>query len=205
MKRIYVVGTADTKGDELAFLADAVAGTGIAALRVDIGTRQPTVRVDIAAAEIAGHHPEGAAAVLGGDDRGAAVAAMSEAFARFIRTRDDIAGIVGVGGGGGTAVITAGMRGLPLGLPKIMVSTLASGDVAPYVDVSDIVMMPSVTDMAGLNRLSRVVLSNAAHAIVGHGAGPCPGRRGQAGARPHHVRRDHGLRHGDRRPLARRL
>ena len=66
--------------------------------------------------------------------------------------RDDIAGIVGIGGGGGTSIVTAGMRELPLGLPKLMVSTLASGDVAPYVGVSDIIMMPSITDMAGLNR-----------------------------------------------------
>ncbi len=77
---------------------------------------------------------------------------MGIAFARFLASRDDIAGIVGIGGGGGTSIITAGMRELPFGLPKLMVSTLASGDVAPYVGVSDIVMMPSVTDMAGLNR-----------------------------------------------------
>jgi uncharacterized protein (UPF0261 family) len=179
MKRVYVVGTADTKGDELAFLADAVATAGVAALRVDIGTRRPTIRVDVAASEIAGHHPDGSSAVLGGDDRGAAVAAMSEAFARFIETRDDIAGIVGIGGGGGTAIVTAGMRRLPLGLPKIMVSTLASGDVAPYVDVSDIVMMPSVTDIAGLNRLSRVILWNAAQAIAGMAKAPAPAAEGK--------------------------
>src|SRR5690349_16757518 len=146
-KRVYVVGTADTKGDELVFLAEAVAAAGAEVLRVDIGTRTPpTVPVDIPAKEVAAHHPNGVLAVLGGDDRGTAVAAMTEAFARFIETRSDMAGIVGIGGGGGTAIITAGMRRLPLGLPKIMVSTLASGDVAPFVDVSDIVMMPSVTD-----------------------------------------------------------
>jgi uncharacterized protein (UPF0261 family) len=82
--------------------------------------------------------------------------------------------MIGIGGGGGTSIITSGMRALPLGLPKIMVSTLASGDTAPYVDVSDIVMMPSVTDMAGLNRISRVVLHNAAQAISGMAARPAP-------------------------------
>ena len=117
--------------------------------------------------------------MLGGDDRGAAVAAMTEAFSRFIATRKDISGIIGIGGGGGTAIITAGMRRLPLGLPKIMVSTLASGDVAPFVDVSDIVMMPSVTDMAGLNRLSRVILSNAAQAIAGMAKAPAPAVEGK--------------------------
>lgn len=178
-KRVYVVGTADTKGDELAFLADAVAAAGAQVLRIDIGTRQPTSPVDVAASEVASHHPQGAGAVLGGNDRGAAVAAMTEAFARFIETRSDIAGIVGIGGGGGTAIITAGMRRLPLGLPKIMVSTLASGDVAPFVDVSDITMMPSVTDMAGLNRLSRVILSNAAAAIAGMAKAPAPPTEGK--------------------------
>ncbi|PDT79856.1 Tm-1-like ATP-binding domain-containing protein [Sinorhizobium sp. BJ1] len=166
MKRIYVVGTADTKGEELAYLAAQIEAAGGRPFRVDVGTRRPTVTVDISAQTVAAAHPDGAAAVLAGDDRGMAVAAMGEAFARFLPARDDVAGVVGIGGGGGTSIITAGMRRLPLGLPKVMVSTLASGDTAPYVDVSDIVMMPSVTDMAGLNRLSRVILKNAAEAIT---------------------------------------
>lgn len=172
MKRIYVVGTADTKGEELAYLADAIAATGAAITRVDVGTRGALVPVDVAAREVAAHHPEGTSAVLVTNDRGTAVAAMGEAFARFVATRKDIAGIIGIGGGGGTSIIAAGMRALPLGLPKIMVSTLASGDTAPYVDISDIVMMPAVTDMAGLNRISRVVLHNAAQAIAGMAARP---------------------------------
>ncbi|MDX8464964.1 Tm-1-like ATP-binding domain-containing protein [Mesorhizobium sp. VK23B] len=180
MKRIYVVGTADTKGEELAFLADTVATAGGVVARVDIGTRGATVPVDVAASEIAAHHPDGAGAVLGTGDRGTAVAAMGIAFTRFIQSRDDVAGVIGIGGGGGTSIVTAGMRALPLGLPKIMVSTLASGDTAPYVDVSDIIMMPSVTDMAGLNRLSRVVLHNAAQAISGMAAKPAPSAVGKA-------------------------
>lgn len=172
MKRVYVVGTADTKGEELAFLSGQIADAGLSVLRVDVGTRTPNVAVDVAAASVAARHPRGAAAVLGTSDRGAAVSAMGEAFANFITTRDDIAGIIGIGGGGGTSIITQGMRALPLGLPKIMVSTLASGDVAPYVDVSDIIMMPSVTDFAGLNRLSRVILYNAAQAIAGMAKSP---------------------------------
>ncbi|TPN23021.1 UPF0261 family protein [Mesorhizobium sp. B2-3-3] len=174
MKRIYVVGTADTKGEELAFLADTIAASGVAVSRVDVGTRDATISVDITAKEIAGHHPAGTEAVLGGNDRGTAVAAMGVAFARFIQSRSDISAVIGIGGGGGTSIITSGMRALPLGLPKIMVSTLASGDTAPYVDVSDIIMMPSVTDMAGLNRLSRTVLHNAAQAIAGMAARPAP-------------------------------
>jgi len=172
LKRVYVVGTADTKGEELAFLADQVAATGLPVMRVDVGTRTPALAMDIGARQVAQFHPQGASAVLGTDDRGAAVTAMGAAFTAFIGARDDIAGIVGIGGGGGTSIITAGMRALPLGVPKVMVSTLASGDVAPYVDVSDIVMMPSITDFAGLNRVSRVVLHNAAQAIAGMAKAP---------------------------------
>ncbi|RWM17927.1 MAG: UPF0261 family protein [Mesorhizobium sp.] len=179
MKRVYVVGTADTKGEELAFLADAVAATGAAVARVDVGTRSATVPVDVSAEEVAAHHPGGSSAVLGINDRGTAVAAMAIAFTRFVQSRTDVSGMIGIGGGGGTSIVTSGMRTLPLGLPKIMVSTLASGDTSPYVDVSDIVMMPSVTDMAGLNRLSRVVLHNAAQAISGMAAKPAPPPDGQ--------------------------
>ncbi|MBN9016892.1 MAG: Tm-1-like ATP-binding domain-containing protein [Rhizobiales bacterium] len=167
MKTIYVVGTADTKGEELAFLSAQVAASGEAVRLVDVGTRAPTCPVDVTASEVAAHHPDGAGAVLKSQDRGTAVAAMGEAFARYLASRDDIAGVIGIGGGGGTSIITAGMRLLPVGLPKLMVSTLASGDVGGFVGVSDIVMMPSVTDLAGLNRISRLVLQNAAHAIVG--------------------------------------
>ena len=173
MKRVYVVGTADTKGEELAFLKARVAAAGADALLVDVGTRTPAVAVDVAAATVAAFHPDGAAAALETDDRGSAVAAMGEAFARFVVSRDDIGAIVGIGGGGGTSIVTAGMRALPIGVPKLMVSTLASGDVAPFVGVSDITMMNSVTDIAGLNRISRVVLANAAAAIAGMArAGP---------------------------------
>ncbi|OCW59487.1 Tm-1-like ATP-binding domain-containing protein [Hoeflea olei] len=167
MKHVYVVGTADTKGPELAYLAEAIAETGMPVVLVDVGTRAPTIKVDVSAREIAGHHDGGADAVLGQDDRGVAVSSMSEAFTRFIAGRTDIAAIIGIGGGGGTSIVTAGMRGLPYGLPKVMVSTLASGDVGPFVDISDIIMMPSVTDFAGLNQLSRMILHNAAQAIAG--------------------------------------
>ncbi|MET0599843.1 MAG: Tm-1-like ATP-binding domain-containing protein [Mesorhizobium sp.] len=179
MGRVYVVGTADTKGEELVFLARAIADAGASVTVVDVGTRPSAVPVDVAAATVAGFHPDGADAVLCGDDRGTAVTAMGDAFRRFLESRDDVSGVVGIGGGGGTSIVTAGLRSLPLGLPKVMVSTLASGDVAPYVGVSDIVMMPSVTDIAGLNRVSRVVLHNAAQAIAGMVARPAPAAAGK--------------------------
>ena len=91
---------------------------------------------------------------------------MGEAFARFVSTRGDIDAMLGIGGGG-TFIVTKGMRSLRIGVPKLMISTLAAGDVGRYVDVADISMMPSVTDLAGLNNISRTVLRNAAFGIVG--------------------------------------
>lgn len=179
MRRVYVVGTHDTKAEELDYLAGLVAANGLAVVRVDVGTRPSAAAVDVTAAEVAAHHPDGATAVLGLDDRGTAVAAMTEAFARFLESRDDVGAVLAIGGGGGTAIATAGMRRLPYGVPKLMVSTLASGDVSPYVDISDIVFMPAVTDMAGLNRLSRVVLHNAAEAISGMALRPPPAAAGK--------------------------
>jgi uncharacterized protein (UPF0261 family) len=170
--RIYVVGTADTKGEELAFLGTLIRDLGGAPLLVDVGTRKPTIAVDVPASDVAEHGLGGAKATLSGTDRGSAVTAMAAAFAEFAARRDDVAGMIGIGGGGGTSIVTAGMRRLPIGIPKLMVSTLAAGDVAPYVGVSDIIMMPSITDLAGLNRISRVILSNAAQAIVAMSANP---------------------------------
>ncbi|HEX9452127.1 MAG TPA: Tm-1-like ATP-binding domain-containing protein [Burkholderiales bacterium] len=167
MKRVYVVGTADTKGQELQYVKSLVEAAGAPTTLVDVGIKTAQVAVDVAAADVAACHPRGAQFVLGGNDRGANVAAMGEAFAHYIVRRDDIAGVIGLGGGGGTSIVTAGMRRLPVGVPKLMVSTLAAGDVGQFVGATDIAMMYSVTDVAGLNRISRVVLGNAAHAIAG--------------------------------------
>ncbi len=174
MKRIYIVGTADTKGEELIFLRDLVAGTGFPCALVDVGTRAAKIQADFVIRDIAAQHSRDTGAILTADDRGAAVAEMGKAFARFIGECNDVAGVLGIGGGGGTSIVTAGMRALPIGVPKLMVSTLASGDVGPFVDVSDIAMMYSVTDIAGLNRISRAVLTNAAAAIVGMARAPVP-------------------------------
>ena len=179
MKRIYVAGTADTKAAELVFLRDVVAAAGAVPVLVDVGTREHPIAVDIDARTVARAHPDGADAVLGGDDRGASVAAMTDAFRRFLPQRTDLDAVLGIGGSGGTAIVTAAMRELPIGVPKIMVSTIASGDVAPYVGVSDIVMMPSITDLSGLNDISRVVLANAGAAIVAMADAPRPARSGK--------------------------
>lgn len=168
MSNIYLVGTADTKSAELKFLKK-ILGKGKSTVKlVDLSTTPHSYECDVSAAEVAGYHPVGKDYVLGSRDRGTAVAAMGEAFANFCNTKQtDISGIIGIGGGGGTAMVTAGMRQLPYGIPKIMVSTLASGDTSPYVDTSDIMMVPSITDIAGLNFLSRMVLQNAAASMLG--------------------------------------
>src|SRR5262245_8808073 len=116
--------------------------------------------------EVARHHPRGERAVFTGD-RGSAVTEMAVAFEQFVVRRRDLGGLISAGGSGGTALATRAMRGLPIGVPKVMVSTVASGDVKPYVGPSDICMMYSVTDVAGINRISGRVLANAAHALAG--------------------------------------
>jgi uncharacterized protein (UPF0261 family) len=171
-KRVYVAGTRDTKGQELAYVQALIAARGVPAVVVDLSTRDPRGG-DISAREVAACHPDGEAAVFTGD-RGSAVAAMAMAFAAFVRSRGDLAGLIGLGGSGNTTLVTQAMRALPVGVPKLMVSTVASSNVAPYVGPSDIAMMYSVTDVAGLNRISRVILANAAHAIAGMALGEVP-------------------------------
>jgi uncharacterized protein (UPF0261 family) len=164
---VYVIGTCDTKAEELAYAKGLIEQAEVHAVLVDVSTRHKGEHADVSAEEIAGHHPRGAAAVLGGHDRGAAIAAMAEALAAWLSTRDDIGAVLGLGGSGNTALLTAAMRALPVGVPKLMVSTVASGNVAPYVGPNDLAMMYSVTDIAGLNVISRKVIGNAAHAAAG--------------------------------------
>lgn len=165
---VYAVATADTKGRELFYVRDCLAKTGASVVTVDLST-QPVSGVsgaDFPAAMIADFHPAGRDAVFCGD-RGKAIDAMALAFKIFLTQRTDLAGVIGLGGSGGTALITPAMQALPVGIPKVMVSTMASGDVSGYVGASDISLLYSVTDVAGLNRISRQVLGNAAHQIAG--------------------------------------
>jgi uncharacterized protein (UPF0261 family) len=173
-KRAWVAATLDTKADEAHYVCALLEAAGLAVAMADVSTsgsgakpdRNPAARLSVSPADIASHHPQGQTAVFTGD-RGGAIAAMSAAFERFVKARDDIGAILGIGGSGGTALITRAMQALPIGVPKLMVSTMASGNVARYVGASDITMMYSVTDMAGLNPISHRVLGNAAHAIAG--------------------------------------
>jgi uncharacterized protein (UPF0261 family)/ABC-type branched-subunit amino acid transport system ATPase component len=162
----YVAGTFDTKGRELGFIANCLQKLGLTVVTVDLSTSRKPSAADVGPVEVARFHPKGAMAVFTGD-RGQSVTAMAEAFERFIVTRRDLGGIISAGGSGGTALATPAMRRLPVGVPKLMVSTVASGNVKDYVGPADICMMYSVTDVAGINRISEQVLSNAAHALAG--------------------------------------
>jgi uncharacterized protein (UPF0261 family)/ABC-type branched-subunit amino acid transport system ATPase component len=167
----YVAGTFDTKARELFFLRQCLEKLGLRVVTVDLATSGKTSPASIHPREVARHHPQGESAVFSGD-RGSAVAAMATAFEAFVRTRRDIGGLISAGGSGGTSLATQAMRALPIGLPKVMVSTMASGDTRPYVGPSDICMMYSVTDVQGINRISEKVLANAAHALAGMIAHP---------------------------------
>jgi uncharacterized protein (UPF0261 family) len=162
----YVAGTFDTKARELFFLRQCLERLGLRVVTVDLSTSGTPSPASVHPREVARHHPQGEAAVFSAD-RGLSVAAMALGFENFVRTRRDIGGIISAGGSGGTTLATQGMRALPIGVPKVMVSTMASGDTRPYVGPVDICMMYSVTDVQGINRISEKVLANAAHALAG--------------------------------------
>ena len=162
----YIAGTFDTKGRELFYLKSCLEKLGLRTVTVDLATSGKPSSANIHPREVARHHPKGERAVFTGD-RGSAVSEMGVAFENFIAQRRDLGGLISAGGSGGTALATQAMRRLPIGIPKVMVSTVASGDVKPYVGPSDICMMYSVTDVSGINRISEKVLANAAHALAG--------------------------------------
>ncbi|MHC4055162.1 Tm-1-like ATP-binding domain-containing protein [Bradyrhizobium sp. 25ACV] len=163
---VLVVGTFDTKGLELRFIRDIIAETGLRTRLVDVSTSGKHSSCDVSAQEIALNHGRGGAAVFG-PDRGAAVTAMADAFASWLRRQGNVAGVISAGGSGAASLVAPGMRALPVGVPKLIISSVASGDVGPYVGPADITMMHSVTDVQGLNSISRAVLANGAHALAG--------------------------------------
>ncbi len=162
----YIAGTFDTKGRELSYLRSCLDKLGLRTVTVDLATSGKPSAAMVHSREVARHHPQGERAVFTGE-RGSAVTEMALAFEHFIVQRRDVGGLISAGGSGGTALATQAMRRLPIGVPKVMVSTVASGDVKPYVGPSDICMMYSVTDISGINRISEKVLANAAHALAG--------------------------------------
>jgi len=171
MAIIAILGTMDSKGVEHAFVAEQIKARGHQVLVIDAGTLgEPTLKPDITRQEVAAAGGIDLAALVKKQDRGESVAAMSEAVPIILSrlaAEKKIDGVISLGGGGGTAIATAAMRALPIGFPKVMVSTLASGNTAQYVGVKDIVMFPAIVDVSGLNRISRQILARAAGAICG--------------------------------------
>lgn len=162
---VYVCGTLDTKGDELRFMRDIIKAQGVRVALVDLSTSGKPSGADIPPTAVASFHPRGAAGVFTGD-RGTAVAGMTVAFERWIKQRSDVAGLLAAGGSGGTALVAPAFRVPPVGVPKMIVSTVASGNTAQYVGPSDITMMHSVADVQGINSITREVLGNAANAVA---------------------------------------
>ena len=168
---IAVLGTLDSKGHEHAFVADLIRERGHTPLLIDLGTgSEPQVTPDITRFEVAESAGLDLQVLIDKQDRGECVVAMSEAapvLLTKLASEGKIDGVISLGGGGGTALGTAAMRALPIGFPKLMVSTLASGNTAHYLGTKDITMMPSIVDVAGLNSISKTIFTRAAGAICG--------------------------------------
>jgi uncharacterized protein (UPF0261 family) len=172
MKRfILIIGTFDTKAEELNFVRDQILARGQKARTLDAGVLQPSSEtVDISNEKVAAAGGRPLHELVSRRDRGEAVAVMAQGAAKITRDlfdKGEISGVISLGGGSGTVIGTSAMRTLPVGFPKVMVSSMASGNIRPYVGTSDITMMYSVVDISGLNRISRRILSNAAMAICG--------------------------------------
>ena len=170
-KTVCIVGTMDTKGTEFSFIKGQIESVGVSTCVINTGILgEPQLTPDISADEVAQAGGSSLQALRDEGDRGNSVAVMAQGAAAIVAEKQaagEIDGIISLGGSAGTTIGTTAMQAVPVGVPKIMVSTLASGDTSPYVQSKDICMMYSVVDIAGINRLSRQILANAAGAIVG--------------------------------------
>ncbi len=171
MATVVLVGTLDTKGSEYAFLADRIRDHGVDVLLVDAGiVGEPLATPDVTRQEVAAAAGAEVGVLAEAGDRGAAVETMARGAAAIVQrlhAEGRLDAIGGLGGSGGSALVTHAMRALPIGVPKLMVSTVASGDTTPYVGSVDVTMMYSVVDIAGVNRVSARIIANAAGALAG--------------------------------------
>ena len=171
MATVVLIGTLDTKGREYEFLRERLREHEVETILVDAGIMgEPKAGPDVTREEVARAGGTEAAELARAGDRGAAVAAMARGAGEVVKrlhAEGRLDGVLGLGGSGGSSLVTSAMRGLPVGVPKLMVSTVASGDTRPYVGESDVTMMYSVVDIAGINQISARILSNAAAAIAG--------------------------------------
>jgi uncharacterized protein (UPF0261 family) len=175
---VLLLGTLDTKGDEFEFLRERLRLAGVEALLADVGTLEPArAEADIPREQVGAETGVDVKALGEAGDRGAAIAAMAgaaAALARRLYEEGRIQGVLSAGGSGNTAIATAAMQALPVGVPKLMVSTMAAGDTSAYVGGVDVMMMASVTDVAGINSISARILANAAAAMAGMVSAPAP-------------------------------
>ncbi|MEU7855595.1 Tm-1-like ATP-binding domain-containing protein [Nonomuraea sp. NPDC049141] len=172
MPTVVLIGTLDTKGEEYAWLRNRLVELGSDVLVVDTGVREPGVNLlpDVSNERVADAAGGDLRALQEGGDRGAAVTAMGEGAAVImaeLHGAGRVDAVLAVGGSGGSSIAARAVRDLPIGLPKLIVSTMASGDVSPYVGARDVTLMYSVVDIAGVNRVSRAILGNAAAAASG--------------------------------------
>jgi uncharacterized protein (UPF0261 family) len=176
MPTVVLVGTMDTKGAEYGFVRDRLRAAGIDVTIIDCGVLgEPALKPDISRDEVARAAGADAALLAATADRGAAVTTMAagaEKLLAKLHAEGKLQGAMALGGGGGTSIAARAFASLPLGVPKLIVSTMASGDTRPYVGESDLVLMPSVVDVAGVNRISATILANAAAAMVGMVSAP---------------------------------
>jgi uncharacterized protein (UPF0261 family) len=168
---VVIIGTLDTKAEEIGFARDVIQSQGVDVHVVDTGVvGEPGFEPETSAGEVAEAAGTSLDHLRENADRGEAMEAMGEgaaAIAERMHDDGDLKGVLGLGGSGNTSIATTAMRALPVGVPKLMVSTVASGDVEPYVGIKDVMMLYSVADIEGLNQLSRQVIANAALAMVG--------------------------------------
>lgn len=167
---VVIIGTLDTKGVEVAFVRDLVRAAGLDPWVIDAGVQLPGFPADTPAEQVFAAAGTTVAAVRAANDRGRAVTLAAAGVSKLVtrlHAEGKVAGVFGLGGSAGTTIGTAAMRALPYGVPKVMVSTLASGQVGHFIGVRDICMIHSVTDLCGLNRFTRRVLTNAANALIG--------------------------------------
>lgn len=177
-KAVVILGTLDTKGVEFKFIKDIIEGEGVKTITVNAGVKgKPFFEPDVGSEEVAQAGGVPLAALIANNDRGQAVDVMMKGAAEVLAKlfqEGKVAGIISMGGSAGTTIGTHAMQALPVGVPKVMVSTMASGDTRPYVGVKDVTMMYSVIDISGINVLSSQILANAAHAIAGMAKGKVP-------------------------------
>lgn len=170
MKTIAVVGTFDSKGNEYKFIKDKIEELGCSTFTIHTGVFEPTFEPDVSNVEVCKAINEDIVAIAAKKDRGLAVDTLSKALEKVLPDlykQGKFDGVISLGGTGGTSLVAPAMRALPIGVPKIIVSTVASGNTSMYIGTSDIILMPSIVDVAGLNKISKMIFTNAALSIVG--------------------------------------